>query len=511
MKKISLLFVALTCCIVLAYALTKSNSKKLDTDAVTTITISTSNETPVNPYLFGADAPNWRDSNPWDSSLTNKIARMAPTIMMTPENGIRCNYAHWNNPRGYGFDSTELTELDARRVGGPQLCLHDMTSPLYQNKSYTACFTYLDSVLNVPAIYGANIATGTVDEAVAYVKKYKPSMVLLGVELFLPSAQPMFPSVQDYINKAKPFSAAIKNAAPNIKIAVQVPYYGNTGGPREQQIGQTWCEALKADQSWYDDVAFYNWNQIAGSVNTQQPLDNVFSDAKDAEASFFDEITDKYNYYQQIFPGKKILAQQWGMNDSKRNKEGSVFGNTMICAMHVGRYLQWMAANENNKVAAAIFGGYLSCSYPPTTAIYAEHEPGNQMHIIYHESTVTIAFCMLSDAFHGNSTVENTTVSKSGDMYAQSFQRDGKHYLYVENYSNSSQPVKINVNSSPASGTATIEELHGDHLYSSVGWTGWQKIYTFQPTAPSEVVHDVKTNDVNSITVPGYSLTKIVF
>ncbi len=510
MKTILLIGVILIGFIVLSFVLILPDNKRHIT-ATPTITISTAIEKPVNPYLFGADAPNWRDSDPKDTSLTNKIISIAPTLLMTPENGIRCNYAHWKNPHGYGFDSTELLQLKDKGVGGPPLCLRDMMSPTYKRRNYTVCFDELNSILNVPIIYGANIVTGTIDETTDYVKKYNPKMVLLGVELFLPNIQSLFPTVQDYINKAKPFSEAIKKVNPKTKIVIQVPYYGTNGPINEMLMSKEWTEAFQKDTTWYDYIATYNWNQAASKLNTDQPLESAFNDGKQEDDNFFNGLTDSYNYFQQNFPAKKIVVEQWGINDTKNKNNGSIFGNTMLFALHVGRYLSWLAANQNNTVAAAIFGGYLSCNYAPTTAIYAPHDQGNPLHSTYYETTVSKALRMMSDAFHGNSSIETTNVANATDLYAQSFLKNGKQYLYIENYSNSPQTIKITVNSATLMGAATQEELYGNRLYSSMGWTMWEKTYTYEKVDPSEIIHDTKNIDINNIIVQPYSLTKIIF
>ena len=456
-------------------------------DSAQLVIAVTTADAPINPYLWGFDDATFRDYSPDDTAALRKIDSISPNIICYPTNGVEANWALNSGTRGYGFDSSSILamtkQLKVTTTCGSLQCLEEMPGNSYQKRNYQSMFTDLSGKLNCPSIYYANVITQSGQDAVNFIKLHHPKVVVLGVELFLPNAAPVFPTVSAYMADARPIALAIAKYDTSVKIAVQIPSYVPNDRDPQNLTQETWFDSL-SKQKWFSMIAVYQWNTGASSLSSTEPTDSLFAQEMRYDNQFFDSLGSQLAFYHNL--GDKFLVQQAGVDDSKTGNT-SIFGGTMVQALHTARYFMWLL--NQDKIYAVTYGGSLISAYPPTTIYTAVHTPPSNINAALSTTITSKISYLLSAAFHG-ATLNSVSIGTVANVYCASVTSGKSTIIYIVNYGSTALTRTIKVNgASPV--RVSAEEY----------WGTPQSTY-------STAHHTISTS--NSIVIEPYSVTKVI-
>ncbi len=445
--------------------------------------------------------------------------------------GITANYTHLLEGNGLGVLQSEVNAFNASPQKDPEASWTTTLSYRFYDK-------YIKLLQNTGSVgmISLNIMTqGSAQEAIgenlailsdAQAKGVKIVSVQLGAENHLGSEdmRAVYPTVADYITRAKPVALAIRAAYPSITITVHPAL------PTKAGRGKDWNEGLGADSSWYDGVIMYAWIRpedvdCSGLTKAAYACMDIYSDT-------FRHVTlpASLDSMRSLFPGKSIWIGQYNIstrNFSDTPGGGSTdvtFNNSMLHAIHVADFLLTLAEYDAKHGAIVKnasfmnFGGGGSIRNMIGDTIPNSSDSG---HVVMEGSGKGAfvkrepwqAYALLRDLFDGTyrlvaSPVQSTTAGFGSIVRAYAFANPtGGLRMYIINRGGSNIPLtSFSIGGVPLIGTGVItsKDMHGTSLTSTYGEKGHGDLFT--PIVVEGVTSYITLEEVM---IRPYSITEI--
>ncbi|MCC2683947.1 MAG: hypothetical protein K0R75_846 [Paenibacillaceae bacterium] len=261
----------------------------------------------------------------------------------------------------------------------------------------------------------------------------------------------LYADVNDYLDKMKPYSDAIKSILPNAK--TMICYYASDAN---------WNDAISNyPNPYWDGVNFHRYDGGGSSVTAAIKDANSVLDASN---SFINNniIAKMQDANAPIFVGEYGVALS--------DKLGESVYHGLFNSEGILRYVK----NDNVKVMGGyrLFNGYLNPDNRHTTEAMDNFQRGikadaTQYNFGFYEVVPAIYTSVMEKALNNSSTLWGTTVTggttvdkTSGTMpaiYAQAMRGSygNKNYLVIVNKSDSTHNITVNIDGSAYGGTFT--------------------------------------------------------
>lgn len=344
---------------------TKRNNIVLETPSNVSITDNQQEGFPLNPNLFGFNtAYLYQDMLIENQGVLQKIADLQPSLLRFP-GGTVANYYHPEGA-GFGFRDDEMAFKEKMREIKQKQKKRTYDA---QNDAIKICRS-----TNAKIIYVANILTGTPEEAIKVLDKFKRNHVEvvgveLGNELYFKEYRKEIPDVEAYIAKCKPFANMLREKFPTVKIGVLSPKYKD-GNKKDQNtlFYNDWNQKL-SQETFYDAVISHYYVD-SKSCQTGKTKEDVFNCSL---STFNIEDRTLLSNIRQHLKGWYNNKEIW-LTEYNINKPHEYFGNTMTQTFLLGEYLFGMASNAKGVMPYTIGTVHqLASEVAPFSMIYLKN------------------------------------------------------------------------------------------------------------------------------------------
>ncbi|MFS0726654.1 S-layer homology domain-containing protein [Paenibacillus sp. 1P07SE] len=204
---------------------------------------------------------------------------------------------------------------------------------------------YTDEVGAEPIVQ-LNPYTADVDSAVGFLEYtmqqgYEVKYWEIGNELsYLGGAgapyRVAFPTVEDYIRKAKEFALALKAVDPTINIIVVGPkFFSVYGDEPDNEFNRDWAEKL-GQEDFYEIVVYHLYWQNLYDVAEVDYFEEIHIGMRRAQP----QIEDMARALQHYFPGKQAAITEWGILRDNTRVSKTLF-NVLYDAESILNFIQY--------------------------------------------------------------------------------------------------------------------------------------------------------------------------
>ena len=309
------------------------SNRKSDVDIVH-IYIDTDSSTPLQKDLYGFNTNMMSgDYGYLDEDFKELTKALNPSSLRFP-GGTVGNFYHWESSGFYKDEmNTTLSIQLNRRNRGNFIRLQKRRNGIISFDD----FMKLCKDLMIKPIIMVNLWTGSPEESAAWVRYskemgYNISHWELGNEYYLHHYLNKFPTVQDYMQKAKQHALAMKAVDPHIKLSVCAsPVAFHKEGFLLETRQHKWDEGLAENTSgstdWYDAFSVHVYAYKAMKDIKIEKMKAYFS------GWIHFGLDEAMEYYEELFPNKEMWVTEWNIaNPANR------VANTQLHAMYAGDF-----------------------------------------------------------------------------------------------------------------------------------------------------------------------------
>lgn len=340
-----------------------TNNKEITSDdsiLVTTETGLTPTGKKISPQLFGFNTENLYFHYKGESSAQELIKALGPKVLRFP-GGTPANVYHIDGP-GYGYSKQDADRIE--KGSGPyknaQKCVRldgENNRSKSQQQNYAEDFATLLKANNAQVLLVANLI-GSSEDVLDMVRFFEDegveiAGVELGNEFYFTEYRDVFPTVRDYIAKAKETSALIREEFPSIPLAVTAA--PNDGmkrlGMRQKLMSSSWNEALN-EEDFYDAVVIHMYSKKR-SCDDQSEIGR-FDCYLDHNTTYVSQnVGTSLERISQTFSGRPIWLTEWNLKDVFNG-----LGNTFLQSIYYVDYS--MALINTDAVQMATYHNLLN-------------------------------------------------------------------------------------------------------------------------------------------------------
>lgn len=261
---------------------------------------------PIQPDFFGFNtqlvSPAYKYSTP---ALAETARELVPGHLRFPSNRA-ANFYSWKNDRPVVPD---IPAYDNFTLAVEIRTLSKVMAEQNARADWPG-FAEFTKTLGATPVIVVGLQGNTPEEAIEWVKDVQARglplpRVELGTQAYLRGLTvPQQETARGYLDLARPMAKALKDAFPEIKVAVN-------GGP-DSGSNRAWNNVI-SQESFYDAVSqqFYIGGFVADDVVDIGPKQALTAEAQ----------VDKFLESQiKLFPGKKIWLTEWSLNAPTRSK-----------------------------------------------------------------------------------------------------------------------------------------------------------------------------------------------
>ncbi|MGJ8691426.1 MAG: RICIN domain-containing protein [Thalassotalea sp.] len=461
------------------------------------IDINTTNQETYNNKLLGTNIFGFTTAT--EQAL---IERNEPITVRFPH-GLWANWYDWetDGTRVFGTDSFEYnrdngvktTSLDHLaeikifdnaniKVGIEGLTDLNTTKKSNTGKGYDMLWTFNMSADGTNFNNGSPVTVSRYNDMIG--RGFEVKAVELGNENFYPGQRSsIIPNVEEYLQRAKSMSAALK--AQDSSIRVSVPMLR-----RDSAANASWNQDLAADLSYFDAVTVHTY--VGSDPDVEDSPDGAYGTALTARHHLAASVDD---YAGQVAPNKPIWLSEWGVKSGGPNAV-SVLGMAdayIFMSENQDRYerANWFSVNGqlNSFYVWETYTAPNGAERPRIKYPLEKTAVGSSYEIIrgvFEDSTLLASDMTSPDLMAGVDAVSATAVVK-----------DGITTVFVLNLTNKSVPFTVNLDGTNYNG-------YFKHEAMQFSWMGAEKVLPID-TNPLEVIKQGS----GAITLPKFSMSTI--
>lgn len=427
------------------------------------------------------------------------IQKLKPSALRFP-GGTLSNYYHLSG-NGYDIraDDIEKTQGDnikkaAEKYLNKQQEVNTKNRP---TKNYLYPFAQLCKQEQVGVVLTLNLFSSKnqeLKEILSYFKEQNIAVehIELGNEYFFKAYQQEFPSVREYITKAKEVSLLCKTIFPEVLIGVPIADQQTIDfqsvSPHMSRL-QTW-NALLAKESFYDAVIVHNYSKAKACSGEANP-ENMRCVFKENEEHIFSDFPASMTYYEKEFSSKKIWITEWNTS-----RPFEITGNTFAQAIYYIEYL--IEITKYKQITLATYHNFLSGGNGYN--LIKEDKNGNSHNVTYQAAE------WLSPLFDGTyrrfEKVEHP-YGNSSDIYIQGFQNSTETLMLIIEKSDQERTILASdIQGLMPYKSYRVDQLNAGSLYAGMG----SNHFSNAPQASVETLENP-----SKIVLRPWSITRIVF
>ena len=336
-----------------------SNGQKLSEPPpidLSSVTISMAENAPMSSNLYGFNAANFFfHYDHKDTGLQQLLDEVDAPLMRFP-GGTTANFYH-PAKEGYGYTLSDLDKnsdsqvhnIMRRNVKREQ----EYVQKGWIKENFIRQFSQLCKQRGAKVMYVANLYTGTDEEVVSAVQFLLDQGVdVVGIELgneyYLKAYQKVFPSGDEYLNRAKQAASLLRAKFPAIPLAIVAapcPTVKRSNATNTKKY-DAWNAAL-GREDFYDGVVTHLYAVPRESLN-EQSTEMVFDSALRSTSTFVHrDLEMALDYYEKWYGSdKKVWITEW-------NVQGvfQYFGNTFLQGTYFCEFAMEMLKHQQVEYA----------------------------------------------------------------------------------------------------------------------------------------------------------------
>ena len=450
---------------------------------------------PMSDFEWGLNSSGTFTTAPSnEQELWDKTNQLNPDVLRFP-GGTISNFYH-PSALGYGLVQSEINTVTGSSVYSRMISSYNEELEAIAEGRVTQNHRFdmitLAQGTGSKVMFCANILTGTVNQCMTALNTLVNAGVEvvgveLGNEMYLNAYSGSYPTVQDYLTDAQPFSTAIKAQYPDMPVALSAfpPAVLKGSGPYVSQRINTWNNALAA-ATWADAMALHCYPRIDDDC-PQTGVTSHFACAVPFAGEYATLDMDSALRYFEIIDGRDVWVSEWNVDGP-----WSHYGNTLFQALYCAEMFSTMS--KHISVTQSVLHNLLSFD-AGFNVVQRNQGPVYDAMVNFHTMQA------LTPMFRDGNKLQSHTITGSSGVYAQAFKN---------NILNKQNLLLVN-----RSGTAIT--LGGLQLPAVAG-TAWVVGGTdvAEGTAPNDIrnygnvaLQTLALTDVHTLTIPAYAVAMV--
>lgn len=435
-----------------------------------------------------------------DPAFVRNIEKIRPAMLRFP-GGTVANFYHWKEE---GFRKQEMYSTTSKKINESNLEKYTSLKRSRNGKLSFNEFMRLCTQYEIEPVIVVNLYTGTPQESadwVSYAKTrgYKIKRWELGNEFYIRIYKNRFSGPEEYLRLARKHAIAMKNADPEIEIAVPVAGNGFVKYDGSKAKYRDHWNKVMASADFADAFAVHAYWKLPDTNDLNELHDYLFNEEEQAWSRAL-------SYYEELYPNKPLWLTEWNIDGFKNRS----MNNTHLDALFIAdRFLHIV---NSNIIEAAAYHQIAARGNWPSLFSKDRGNTSKQSDQTY-VRTPFFPFLMLGDAIRNTervyqSTIKYKEVSKrnmTGDeqneLYAVVMSRHDDRWVFaVVNKGKTKHNLVLRIDSKVVSGIKNFKCLMSENLRDVPYVTDSQN------SKESKISHStVSAVEGGEIELPGYS------